>query len=178
MAHLHTLHIKPQIYVDLLEGDEKHPYYLYIGATEDYIRRYHQKIQSYDDYHSGNNDGWSTPEFCRKHHKVIKTLELSFVDGGRTCAEMERHTFMKYFHLLDCNMDVVRGADWCRSKQLEWTDCKFIGRHMKGPPLRDYYSQWKAKYGSAIDLNKHNYLGWMEVNLAEYHQSQRDLQKE
>ncbi len=31
MAHLHTLHIRPQIYVDLLEGDDKHPFYLYVG---------------------------------------------------------------------------------------------------------------------------------------------------
>ena len=30
MAHLHTLTIRPQIYVDLLEGDDKHPYYIYI----------------------------------------------------------------------------------------------------------------------------------------------------
>eukprot|EP01047_Picozoa_sp_COSAG01_P128461 COSAG01_NODE_57819_length_309_cov_64.057143_1_plen_27_part_01 len=27
MSHLHTLMIKPQIYVDLLEGDTESPYY-------------------------------------------------------------------------------------------------------------------------------------------------------
>ena len=165
MAHLHILHIKPQIYVDLLAGDEKHPYYLYIGATEDYVRRYHQKIQSYDDYHSGNNDGWSTPDFCRKNHRVIKTLELLFVDGGKACADLERSTFMKYFHLHDCNLDIVRGADYCKAKTLEWNDCKFYGRHMRGPTLRDAYTQWKASHGTEVDSKKHLYLGWIEANL-------------
>ena len=66
MAHLHALHIQPQIYCDLLEGDDNHPYYLYIGATEDYPRRFTQKRQGYDAWHSGNNDGWSTPDFTRK----------------------------------------------------------------------------------------------------------------
>ena len=48
MAHLHALHIQPQIYCDLLEGDDNHPYYLYIGATEDYPRRFTQKRQGYE----------------------------------------------------------------------------------------------------------------------------------
>ena len=59
MAHLHALQIQPQIYCDLLEGDDNHPYYLYIGATEDYPRRFTQKRQGYDAWHAGNNDGWS-----------------------------------------------------------------------------------------------------------------------
>ena len=40
MAHLHVLQVQPQIYCDLLEGDDNHPYYLYVGATEDYPRRF------------------------------------------------------------------------------------------------------------------------------------------
>ena len=55
MAHLHVLQIQPQIYCDLLEGDASHPYYLYIGATEDYPRRFTQKRQGYDAWHAGNN---------------------------------------------------------------------------------------------------------------------------
>ena len=70
------MQIQPQIYCDLLEGDDSHPYYLYIGATEDYPRRFTQKRQGYDAWHSGNNDGWSTPEFTRKHHRVKCPLEL------------------------------------------------------------------------------------------------------
>eukprot|EP01047_Picozoa_sp_COSAG01_P001656 COSAG01_NODE_39_length_33243_cov_28.298558_2_plen_142_part_00 len=115
MSHLHTLMIKPQIYVDLLEGDTESPYYIYIGATEDYIRRYTQKIQGYDAYHSGDNDDWCTPLFCRQLHRVKQTLHVSFVNGGKACGDAERDTLLTYFH--DCNLDVIRGADWCRIKK-------------------------------------------------------------
>eukprot|EP01047_Picozoa_sp_COSAG01_P010580 COSAG01_NODE_451_length_16883_cov_55.881733_8_plen_124_part_00 len=74
MSHLHDLLIKPQIYVDLLEGDTESPYYLYVGATEDYIRRYTQKIQGYDAYHSGDNNGWCTPLFCRHQTRTELTV--------------------------------------------------------------------------------------------------------
>eukprot|EP01047_Picozoa_sp_COSAG01_P143423 COSAG01_NODE_74990_length_199_cov_36.580000_1_plen_29_part_10 len=29
MAHLHVLQIRPQIYTDLLDGNDNHPYHLY-----------------------------------------------------------------------------------------------------------------------------------------------------
>ena len=86
MAHLHQLNIRPQIYTDLLEGDQSNPYYLYIGASEDSIRRFTQHQQAYDAFKSGDNDGWSTPDFTRKHHRAMKTLQLQFVDGGQCCA--------------------------------------------------------------------------------------------
>ena len=53
MAHLHQLNIRPQIYTDLLEGDQSNPYYLYIGASEDAVRRFTQHQQAYDAFHSG-----------------------------------------------------------------------------------------------------------------------------
>ena len=166
MAHLHTLHIRPQIYVDLLEGDKNHSYYLYVGATEDYVRRYHQKIQSYDDFHAGDNDGWSTPDFCRKHHRVKATLSLQFVDGGKACADLERATFMKYFHLHDCNMDMVRGAAWCKPETLQWSDRKRAGRNAFGPTLQQAYDAWVAKgHAAQVDAHKQNHLGWIEVNV-------------
>jgi hypothetical protein len=34
MSHLHCLQIKPQIYVDLLEGDDQSPYYLYAAGRQ------------------------------------------------------------------------------------------------------------------------------------------------
>ena len=114
MAHLHTLHIRPQIYTDILQGDDEYENYLYIGASEDAVRRFAQHQQAYDAFASGDNDGWSTPAFTRKCHRVRKTLELQFVDGGTTCAALELDTFMKWFHVHDCDMARVRGADWCK----------------------------------------------------------------
>eukprot|EP01047_Picozoa_sp_COSAG01_P047535 COSAG01_NODE_4551_length_4930_cov_75.171807_4_plen_105_part_00 len=52
MSHLHTLQIRPQIYTDLLQGDTHWPYYLYVGASEDSVRRFTQHQQAYDAYHS------------------------------------------------------------------------------------------------------------------------------
>ena len=98
MAHLHQLNIRPQIYTDLLEGDQQNPYYLYVGASEDSIRRFTQHQQAYDAFHSGDNDGWSTPDFTRKHHRAMKTIQLQFVDGGQCCAAQELDTFMQWFH--------------------------------------------------------------------------------
>ena len=164
MAHLHTLHIRPQIYVDLLEGDDKHPYYLYVGATEDYVRRYHLKIQSYDDFHTGDNDGWSTPDFCRKNHKVIATISLEFVDGGKTCAAAEQNTFMKWFHLHDCNMEIVRGADWCKPGVLQWSDRKRVGRNGFGATLRDAYDAWSGSDQKIeVDRHKETYLAYVRA---------------
>ena len=48
MSHLHTLLNKPQIYTLLLEGDDKHPYYLYIGATENMSNRWSQHVQGHE----------------------------------------------------------------------------------------------------------------------------------
>jgi hypothetical protein len=166
MAHLHTLHIRPQVYVDLLEGDDKHPYYLYVGATEDYVRRYHQKIQSFDDFTAGDNDGWSTPDFCRKNHRVKATLSLTFVDGGKTCAAAERDTFMKWFHVLDCNMEQVRGADWCRPVTLQWSDSRFYGRKGRGSTLRAAYDAWVEEgAAAAVDAHKQAFLAYIQALL-------------
>ena len=107
MAHLHQLNIRPQIYTDLLEGNQSNPYYLYVGASEDSIRRFTQHQQAYDAFHSGDNDGWSTPDFTRKHHRAMKTLQLQFVDGGQCCAAQELDTFMQWFHIHDCNQDRI-----------------------------------------------------------------------
>ena len=166
MAHLHVLQIQPQIYCDLLEGDDNHPYYLYIGATEDYPRRFTQKRQGYDAWHAGNNDGWSTPEFTRKHHRVKCPLSVEFVDGGKACATGELDTFMKWFHLHDCNMDIVRGGDWCKSNPLRWTDRKVCGRSMYGPTLREAYDRWVASGRAAeVDAHKQAYLGYIQALL-------------
>eukprot|EP01047_Picozoa_sp_COSAG01_P032392 COSAG01_NODE_2339_length_7871_cov_114.127123_6_plen_166_part_00 len=165
MSHLHVLHIYPQIYVDLLHGDTQSPFYLYVGATEDYVRRYSQKVQGYDAYHSGDNDGWCTPEFCRKLHKVRRTLDLTYVDGGRACGDAERDTFLTWFHLLDCNMDLVRGADWCSAKKLQWTDRKRYGSSY-GPTLRQAYDDWVASGRAAqIDSKRDLYLGWLQLHV-------------
>jgi hypothetical protein len=166
MSHLHDLLIKPQIYCDLLEGDDKRPYYLYVGATEDYIRRYTQKIQGYDAYHSGDNDGWCTPLFCRQLHKVKQTLHVSFVNGGKECGDAERDTFLAYFHVHDCNLHVIRGADWCGIKPLQWTDRKCFGKGRYGPTLREAYDKFVAS-GKAADVDKHReaYLAWINVHV-------------
>jgi hypothetical protein len=162
---LHSLQIKPQIYVDLLEGDDQSPYYLYIGATEDYPRRYTQKIQGYEAFKSGFNDGWCTPEFTRKLHKVKKTLDLMFVEGGKACGVAERDVFFTWFHLLDQSMDLVRGADWCGAKKLQWTDRKRFGGSY-GPTLRQAYQEWVASGRAAdVDTKKDLYLGWLQANI-------------
>lgn len=161
MAHLHTLHIDPQIYVDLLEGDDQHPYYLYIGATEDYPRRYAQKKQGYDAYHGGHNDGWSTPEFTRKLHRVKGTVSLQFVQPGQACAAAEVDTFLQWFHLHDCNMDIVRGADWCKCNPLRWTDQK-----RGGPTLKQAYDRFvQSDRAAELDEKKEQFLGWIQANL-------------
>ena len=165
MAHLHQLNIRPQIYTDLLQGDDKHPYYLYVGASEDAIRRFTQHQQAYDQFQTGNNDGWSTPDFTRKMHKAMKTIELQFVDGGKACSSLEMDTFMKYFHLHDCNLDIVRGADWCRPV-ITWNDKKCYGRNKFGPTLKQAYDKWVASGRAAeVDMHKDSYLGWIQANL-------------
>jgi hypothetical protein len=166
MSHLHTLHIHPQIYCDILEGDSNNPYYLYIGATEDYPRRFTQKRLGYDAYKNGNNDGWSTPDFTRKHHRVKCPLSVEFVEGGQACANSELDTFMKWFHLHGCNMNIVRGADWCKANPLRWTDHKFCGRNVRGPTLRDAYDKWVASGRAAeIDVHKDAYIGYIQALL-------------
>ena len=62
---------------------------------------------------SGDNDGWSTPNFTKKPHRARKTLQLQFVDGGQACSALELDTFMQWFHVHDCSLDVVTGADLC-----------------------------------------------------------------
>jgi hypothetical protein len=166
MSHLHDLLIKPQIYCDLLEGDDKRPYYLYVGATEDYIRRYTQKIQGYDAYHSGDNDGWCTPLFCRQLHKVKQTLHVAFVNGGKECGDAERDTFLAYFHVHDCNLHVIRGADWCGIKPLQWTDRKCFGKGRYGPTLREAYDKFvDSGKAAAVDKNREAYLAWINVHV-------------
>ena len=165
MAHLHMLTIRPQIYTDLLEGDEKHPYYLYVGASEDCLRRFTQHQLGYDAFHSGDNDGWSTPDFTRKHHRVRKTLEINFVDGGKACSSLETDTFMKYFHLHGCDLNIVRGADWCRPV-LTWDDRKCYGRNRYGPTLKEAYDKWVTS-GRPTEVNLHalSYLRYIQANL-------------
>ena len=165
MAHLHVLSIRPQIYTDLLQGDDKHPYYLYIGASEDSVRRFTQHQQGYDAFHSDDNDGWSTPDFTRKHHKAMKTIQLQFVDGGQSCAAQELDSFMQWFHVHDCNLDIVRGGDWCRPV-ISWNDRKCYGRNKFGPTLRKAYDDWIASGRAAeVDMHKDSYLGWIQANL-------------
>jgi len=164
MAHLHTLQIRPQIYTDILQGDGKHPYYLYIGASEDSVRRFTQHQQAYDAFASGENDGWSTPDFTRKCHRVRKTLDLQFVDGGTTCAAAELDTFMKWFHVHDCDLSRVRGADWCKPV-ISWDDRKCYGRNRFGPALQQAYARWAASgRAEQVDRHKDIYLGWASLN--------------
>ena len=138
MSHLHTLLNKPQIYTLLLEGDDKHPYYLYIGATENMSNRWSQHVQGHEAFQSGANDGWGTPNFTRCVHKPRMVLELQFVDDpGR--AEID--TFLKWFHVLGCSMEQVRGADWCRPELLTWETSKMI-RGRPRPSLRQAYDAW------------------------------------
>eukprot|EP01049_Picozoa_sp_SAG25_P008342 SAG25_NODE_741_length_5606_cov_2.118576_4_plen_160_part_00 len=135
MAHLHTLRIKPQIYTMLCEGDESHPFYIYVGATEDVSKRWSQHVMAYAAYHSGDNDGWSTPKFTRIHHRPLAIIELQFVDD---CAIAERDTFLKWYHLLGQSKTQVRGSDWCNAdRALLPTDAK---RH--GPTLQFAYDSW------------------------------------
>ena len=161
MAHLHSLQISPQVYVDLLEGDDTHPYFLYVGATEDYVRRFTQKRQGFDAYQSGDNDGWCTPEFTRKHHRVVGTVSLAFVEGGQACAQAELDAFLMWFHLHDCDMRIVRGCDWCRPELLKWTD-----RKRYGPTLKEAYDKWvQSGRAAEVDAHKEVYLGWIKANL-------------
>ena len=168
MAHLHVLHIQPQIYTELLEGDDDHPYYIYVGATEDFSRRHTQHKQAYDAFHSTTgNDGWCTPDFTRKHHRVKRTLQLQFVEGGQACAALERDSFMQWFHLHDCDMSIVRGDDWCKAdRPLQWTDKKSYRRNTFGPTLRVAYDRWVASGRAAeVDQHKDGLLGWIQANL-------------
>ena len=165
MSHLHQLNVRPQIYTDLLQGDLKHMYYLYVGASEDAVRRFTQHQQAYDQFQTGHNDGWSTPDWTRKHHKAIKTIELKFVDGGQSCAAQELDSFMQWFHVHDCNLDIVRGGDWCRPV-ISWNDRKCYGRNKFGPTLRKAYDDWIASGRAAeVDMHKDSYLGWIQANL-------------
>eukprot|EP01047_Picozoa_sp_COSAG01_P077085 COSAG01_NODE_13757_length_1539_cov_47.179861_2_plen_167_part_00 len=166
MAHLHVLQIRPQIYTDLLDGNDNHPYHLYVGASEDSVRRFTQHQQGYDAYHSPTgNDSWSTPDFTRKHHRVRKTLQLQFVDGGQACAALELDTFMQWFHVHECDLDIVRGADWCRPV-LSWNDRKCYGRGKYGPTLREAYDSWVASgRAEEVDRHKDHFLGWIQANL-------------
>jgi hypothetical protein len=145
MAHLHTLTIQAQIYTLLCEGDETHPFYIYVGATECISKRWAQHVMGYAAYHSGNNDGWSTPKFTRIYHRPLAVLELQFVND---CATAERDTFLKWYHLLGQSKTQVRGADWCNAdRPLLPTDAK---RH--GPTLQFAYDSWLHR-GKAAELD-------------------------
>ena len=73
---------------------------------------------------------------------------------------------MKYFHLHDCNMDIVRGGDWCKANPLRWTDRKVCGRNMYGPTLREAYDRWVASGRAAeVDAHKQAYLGYIQALL-------------
>jgi hypothetical protein len=152
MSHLHTLVMKPQIYTLLLEGDQHHPYYIYVGATEDVAKRWTQHVMGFAAYESGNNDGWSTPKVTRIYHRPLAVLEVQFVEN---CAQAERDTFFKWYHLLGQSKTQVRGADWCNAdRPLQPTDAK---RH--GPTLQFAYDQWLHKGGaSKLEGREDTYL--------------------
>ena len=71
---------------------------------------------------------------------------------------------MQWFHVHDCNMDIVRGADWCKSTPPRWTDRKCYGRNVFGPTLREAYDRF-VQSGRAADMDgkKEHYLGWVRV---------------
>ena len=111
---------------------------LYVGASEDAVRRFTQHQQAYDQFQTGNNDGWSTPDFTRKHHRAVKTIQLQFVDGGQCCATQELDTFMQWFHVNDCNLEIVRGGDWCRPVIIESARARIaIAQKLKEGKLQD-----------------------------------------
>ena len=164
MSHLHQLNVRPQVYTDLLAGDTKHPYYVYVGASEDSVRRFTQHQQAYEQFQTGHNDGWSTPDFTRKLHRAMKTLQLQFVDGGQCCAAQELDTFMQWFHIHNCSLEIVRGSDWCRP-EIAWDDRKRYGNRF-GPTLKEAYDAWVASGRAAeVDKYKDAYLGWIQANL-------------
>ena len=79
---------------------------------------------------------------------------------------MEVEDIMKWFHIHDCNMDIVRGADWCKANPLRWTDKKCCGRNMYGPTLQAAYEQWKQSGRAAeVDAHKQAYLGYIQALL-------------
>ena len=95
-----------------------------------------------------------------------KPLSVEFVGGGKACAAGELDTFMKWFHLHDCNMDIVRGGDWCKSNPLRWTDRKCAGRNIYGPTLQEAYDRWVASGRAAeVDAHKQAYLGYIQALL-------------
>jgi hypothetical protein len=66
---------------------------------------------------------------------------------------------------LDCNMDLVRGADWCSSKKLQWTDRKRYGSTY-GPTLRQAYDDWVASgRAKQVDIKRDLYLGWLQAHI-------------
>ena len=66
----------------------------------------------------------------------------------------------------DCNLEIVRGADWCRPV-ITWEDRKCYGRNRFGPTLKEAYDTWIASgRAEEVDKHKNNYLGWIQANLS------------
>lgn len=73
---------------------------------------------------------------------------------------------MQWFHIHDCNLEIVRGADWCRPI-ITWDDRKCYGRNKFGPTLKEAYGKWVASGRAAqVDEYKDIYLGWIQANLS------------
>ena len=64
----------------------------------------------------------------------------------------------------NCDMNIVRGADWCKANPLRWTDRKCCGRNMFGPTLQEAYDSWVASGRVAqVDAHKEAYLGYLQA---------------
>ena len=61
---------------------------------------------------------------------------------------------MQWFHIHDCDMNIVRGSDWCKSTPLQWADRKCYGRNHVGPTLREAYDLF-VESGKAAALDEH-----------------------
>ena len=73
---------------------------------------------------------------------------------------------MKWFHVLDCNMEQVRGADWCRPVTLQWSDSRFYGRKGRGSTLRAAYDAWVEEgAAAAVDAHKQAFLAYIQALL-------------
>ena len=71
---------------------------------------------------------------------------------------------MKWFHLHDCNMEIVRGADWCKPGVLQWSDRKRVGRNGFGATLRDAYDAWSGSDQKIeVDRHKDTFLAYIRA---------------
>ena len=71
---------------------------------------------------------------------------------------------MQWFHIHECNMDIVRSSDWCNPATLQWTDRKRYGPCKFGPTLREAYDRFvQSGKAAALDEHKEHYLGWIKA---------------